>query len=117
MHKSAALCSLHSYSFTIDLNSRKLPQFCCCHQFFTDKVFFSVNVKYNYSLKTFFSKILSLFYLWNKLELVDVPRIAPKAVQNMGWVSDRVKNNLNSQPIMSVKNRTIWTQPKITRFY
>ena len=78
---------------------------------------FSVNVKQNYFLKTFFSKILSLFYLWNKLELVNVSRIAQKIVQNMGWLPDTIKNNLDSQQRSSIKNKNIQAQPKVTSFY
>ena len=39
----------------------KLPQFSLSHQFFTGKVLFSVNIKYNYFLKIFFRKILYFF--------------------------------------------------------
>ena len=54
------------------------------------KVLFSVNAKQNYFLKTFFSKILIFFYLWNKLELVNVPRIAPKKLCKI-WVGSVIR--------------------------
>ena len=44
------------------------------------------------------------------------PEFPPK-LQNMGWALDGIKNNLNSQQRMTVKNKNIQPQPKITSFY
>ena len=37
-----------------------------------------------------------MFCLWNKLILMNIPKIAPKSVPNMHWIPYRMKNNLKS---------------------